>query len=147
MGLVFDAARNREAQIPAVLIPLVMVSTWLTHLFAAAPDGKGSVQMGAAIGHNIGRRMGEPECARILLVTGMVRIFWPVPDTHRFGLFCSGGAHRRGAAVGYAAPGADRTRPATSALLGLEKFSVAVDPVGLTPEMAGNAWCWQCSLA
>ena len=41
MGLVFDAARNREAQIPAVLIPLVMVSTWLTHLFGAAPDGKG----------------------------------------------------------------------------------------------------------
>lgn len=41
-GLVFDAARNREAQIPAVLIPLVMVSTWLTHLFGrAAPDGKG----------------------------------------------------------------------------------------------------------
>lgn len=141
MGLVFDAARNREAQIPAVLIPLVMVSTWLTHLFGGSAGREGvAVQMGAAIGHNIGRRMGEPECAGFYWSPGGGRIFWPVPDTHRFGLFCSGGAHRRGAAVGYAAPGADRGLHGLQRVgaAGPGKFSVAVDPVGLTPEMTGK---------
>lgn len=43
MGLVFDAARNREAQIPAVLIPLVMVSTWAhPSLWRQRRTGRGS---------------------------------------------------------------------------------------------------------
>lgn len=77
MGLVFDAVRSPEAQIPMALIPLVMCSTWLTHLFGGSAGREGvAVQLGAAIGHNIGRRMGEPECARILLVTGMAAGVW-----------------------------------------------------------------------
>ena len=32
MGLVFGAAHGQEQEIPLRLVPLVMVSTWLTHL-------------------------------------------------------------------------------------------------------------------
>lgn len=142
MGLVFDAARNREAQIPAVLIPLVMVSTWLTHLFGGSAGREGvAVQMGAAIGHNIGRRMGEPECARILLVTGMAAGFSGLFQTPIASVFFALEVLTAGVLQ------LDTLLPAligaytacnVSALLGLEKFSVAVDPVGLTPEMAGK---------
>ena len=133
MGLVFDAARNREAQIPAVLIPLVMVSTWLTHLFGGSAGREGvAVQMGAAIGHNIGRRMGEPECARILLVTGMAAGFSGLFQTPIASVFFALEVLTAGVLQ------LDTLLPAligaytacnVSALLGLEKFSVAVDPV------------------
>lgn len=142
MGLVFEAARSRETHIPAVLIPLVMVSTWLTHLFGGSAGREGvAVQMGAAIGHNIGRRMGEPECARILLVTGMAAGFAGLFQTPIAAVFFA----LEVLTVGMLQ--LDTLLPAligaytacnVSAWLGLEKFSVVVDAVELTPEMAGK---------
>lgn len=142
MGLVFDAARSPEARIPVALIPLVMCATWLTHLFGGSAGREGvAVQMGAAIGHNIGRRLGEPECARILLVTGMAAGFAGLFRTPIAAVFFAMEVLTAGVLQ------LDTLLPAligsytacnVSAWLGLGKFSVAVDAVGLTPETAGK---------
>ncbi len=142
MGLVFDAAQRREKNIPVLLIPLVMVSTWLTHLFGGSAGREGvAVQIGAAIGHNIGKRMREPECARILLVTGMAAGFSGLFRTpiaavlFALEVLTVGVLHID--ALLPALIGA-YTACNVSALLGLEKFSVVVQPVALTPETAGK---------
>lgn len=142
MGLVFDAVRSPEAQIPMALIPLVMCSTWLTHLFGGSAGREGvAVQLGAAIGHNIGRRMGEPECARILLVTGMAAGFAGLFQTPIAAVFFALEVLTAGVLQ------LDILLPAligaytacnVSAWLGLEKFSVTIDAVQLTPETAGK---------
>lgn len=142
MGLVFDAARSPEAQIPMALIPLVMCSTWLTHLFGGSAGREGvAVQLGAAIGHNIGRRMGEPECAHILLVTGMAAGFAGLFQTPIAAVFFALEVLTAGVLQ------LDILLPAligaytacnVSAWLGLEKFSVTIDAVQLTPETAGK---------
>ena len=47
MTLVFEAGQNRRDAIPLPLIPLVMVGTWLTHLFGGSAGREGvAVQIG-----------------------------------------------------------------------------------------------------
>ena len=41
MGLIFKVGHNEEDQVPLRLIPLVTVTTWLTHLFGGSA-GRGS---------------------------------------------------------------------------------------------------------
>lgn len=143
MGLVFDAAQQREKKIPVLLIPLVMVSTWLTHLFGGSAGREGvAVQIGATIGHQIGRRMQEPECARILLVTGMAAGFSGLFRTPIASVFFALEVLTVGALH------IDTLLPAligaytacnVSALLGLEKFSVSIEPIALTVQSV-----WKC---
>ena len=57
MGLVFDAAEGR-ADIPAVLAPLVMVSSWLTHLCGGSAGREGvAVQIGATLADQIAQKL------------------------------------------------------------------------------------------
>ncbi len=50
MGLVFEAAQGQDKKIPLVLLPLIMTTTWTSHLFGASVGREGvAVQLGAAI--------------------------------------------------------------------------------------------------
>lgn len=55
MNLVFEAAESRTA-VPLRLAPLVMLSSWLTHLCGGSAGREGvAVQIGATIGDQLGR--------------------------------------------------------------------------------------------
>lgn len=57
MALVFQAADNKE-KIPPVLVPLVMVSSWLTHLCGGSAGREGvAVQIGATVADQAGYRL------------------------------------------------------------------------------------------
>ncbi|HFI0151380.1 TPA: chloride channel protein [Streptococcus suis] len=50
MGLVFEVAQGQDKKIPLVLLPLIMTTTWISHLFGASVGREGvAVQLGAAI--------------------------------------------------------------------------------------------------
>lgn len=50
MGLVFAIGQSQEKEIPLILVPLVTLATWLTHLFGGSAGREGvAVQLGAAI--------------------------------------------------------------------------------------------------
>lgn len=75
MGLVFDTALNKREHIPVLLIPLVMVGTWITHLFGGSAGREGvAVQIGATFSHELGKKFKLPD-SRTLLVIGMAAGF------------------------------------------------------------------------
>lgn len=52
MGLVFKAGQGEDAQISPVLVPLIICTTWLSHLFGASVGREGvAVQLGASLSH------------------------------------------------------------------------------------------------
>ncbi|HEM4129100.1 TPA: chloride channel protein [Streptococcus suis] len=52
MGLVFKAGQGEDAQISPVLIPLIISTTWLSHLFGTSVGREGvAVQLGASLSH------------------------------------------------------------------------------------------------
>ncbi|WP_241734018.1 chloride channel protein, partial [Streptococcus oralis] len=52
MTLVFEVGHEKESRIPKRLIPLVIFSTWMTHLFGGSAGREGvAVQLGATISH------------------------------------------------------------------------------------------------
>ena len=58
MSLVFDVGHGREDAISPRLVPLIMLSTWGTHLFGGSAGREGvAVQIGATVSHWIGRRL------------------------------------------------------------------------------------------
>ena len=76
MKLVFEAGQQKTDAIPLLLIPLVMIGTWLTHLFGGSAGREGvAVQIGATLSHAIGRKFKFPENGRLMLVIGMAAGF------------------------------------------------------------------------
>ena len=76
MGIVFDVAHGNEREIPLRLIPLIMVTTWVTHLFGGSSGREGvAMQIGATLGHNISSKIPVDNVPRILLVAGMAAGF------------------------------------------------------------------------
>lgn len=76
MGLVFDAAHGKEREIPLRLIPLIMATTWVTHLFGGSSGREGvAMQIGATLGHNISSKIPVENAPRILLISGMAAGF------------------------------------------------------------------------
>lgn len=76
MKLVFEVGQKKTDSIPLLLIPLVMLGTWLTHLFGGSAGREGvAVQIGATLSHAIGRKFNFPENARLMLVIGMAAGF------------------------------------------------------------------------
>jgi len=72
MALIFSAGFKEEDNIPLRLIPLAMVSTWLTHLFGGSAGREGvAVQIGGTVGHSIGKRLNIKNSSKILLIAGM----------------------------------------------------------------------------
>lgn len=52
MGLVFKAGQGEDSHISPVLVPLIICTTWLSHLFGASVGREGvAVQLGASLSH------------------------------------------------------------------------------------------------
>lgn len=76
MTLVFEAGQNKRDSIPLALVPLVMIGTWITHLFGGSAGREGvAVQIGATLSHFMGRKLKTPDNSKIMLITGMAAGF------------------------------------------------------------------------
>ena len=76
MGLVFDTAKGNEEKIPKRLIPLVIITTWFTHLFGGSAGREGvAVQIGATVANYFERYVNIKDAKKILIVTGMAAGF------------------------------------------------------------------------
>ena len=92
MTLVFEAGQNKRDSIPMALVPLVMIGTWITHLFGGSAGREGvAVQIGATLSHYMGRKLKTPDNSRIMLITGMAAGFWwIISDTVGGNFLCNG---------------------------------------------------------
>ncbi len=80
MGLIFDAATGKADRIPLRLIPLLIGSTWLTHLCGGSAGREGvAVQLGATVAHWTGNHIPQfqkqKSLIRILTISGMAAYF------------------------------------------------------------------------
>ncbi len=58
MSLIFETGQKKREEIPLALVPLVIICTWITHLFGGSAGREGvAVQIGATISHEAGRRL------------------------------------------------------------------------------------------
>ena len=137
MKLVFEVGQQKTDSIPLLLIPLVMIGTWLTHLFGGSAGREGvAVQIGATLSHAIGRKFKFPENGRLMLVIGMAAGFGGLFQTPLSATFFAIEVIVIGK-MDYEAllPAlvSAYTAAFTSHSLGLEKFSVAIkDTVNLS---------------
>ena len=57
MTQIIDVYIKREQQIPLILVPLIMLTTWGAHLFGVSCGREGvAIQIGATLAHNAGRK-------------------------------------------------------------------------------------------
>ncbi|RST99879.1 voltage-gated chloride channel protein [Vagococcus vulneris] len=81
MGLIFDVNSGAQKTIPLRLIPIVIVSTWLTHLFGGSAGREGvAIQIGGTLAHWCGRyslakHIKQYKFEQIALITGMAAGF------------------------------------------------------------------------
>lgn len=127
MTLVFETGQARREEIPKALVPLVMIGTWVTHLFGGSAGREGvAVQIGATVSHTIARKLKMPDNGRIMLVTGMAAGFAGLFQTPLTATFFAIEVITAGV-MDYEAllPAliASYLSSAASAALGLEKFS------------------------
>ncbi|WP_455679347.1 chloride channel protein [Streptococcus sp.] len=145
MGLLFAVSQGDEKEIPLVMLPLVTVATWLTHLFGGSAGREGvAVQLGATISHAFSKFFSFENSSRLFLVTGMAAGFAGLFQTPLAAVFFGLeilvlGKLQLSALLPMTI--ASFVASATSHALGLEKFSHFVD-VSLTL----NAWLF-CKLA
>lgn len=137
MKLVFEVGQKKTDSIPLLLIPLVMIGTWITHLFGGSAGREGvAVQIGATLSHAIGRKFNFPENGRLMLVIGMAAGFGGLFQTPLSATFFAIEVIVIGK-MDYEAllPAlvSAYTAAFTSHSLGLEKFSVVIkDSVNLS---------------
>lgn len=128
MSLIFAVGLEEEKIIPKRLVPLVIVSTWLTHLFGGSAGREGvAVQIGGTVAHNIGTWTRIKDSSKIFLITGMAAGFAGLFQTPVAAIFFAMEVLVIGA-LEYSAllPSilAAFVASYTSHVLGLEKFSV-----------------------
>ncbi len=76
MGLIFLVNQEVEEELPKRLVPMVMIATWLTHLFGGSAGREGvAVQIGATIGHAFKPIFKEKQASQWLLIIGMAAGF------------------------------------------------------------------------
>ena len=76
MTLVFEVGQEKRDSIPLALVPLVMVGTWITHLFGGSAGREGvAVQIGATLSHAFGKKLKMPDNSKVMLITGMAAGF------------------------------------------------------------------------
>ena len=145
MGLLFAVSQGDEKKIPLVMLPLVTVATWLTHLFGGSAGREGvAVQLGATISHAFSKFFSFENSSRLFLVTGMAAGFAGLFQTPLAAVFFGLeilvlGKLQLPALLPMTI--ASFVASATSHALGLEKFAHFVN-VSLT----FNAWLF-CKLA
>lgn len=133
MTLVFEVGQKKREEIPLAFVPLVMIGTWITHLFGGSAGREGvAVQIGATLSHETGRRLHIKETKPVMLITGMTAGFGGLFQTPLAAVFFAMEVGVSGY-VEYDAllPAliASYTASTTSHLLGLEKFAVDVQEI------------------
>lgn len=130
MSLIFETGQKKRDQIPLALVPLVMLGTWITHLFGGSAGREGvAVQIGATLSHEAGRRLHIRENKPVMLITGMAAGFGGLFQTPLAAIFFA----MEVIVAGYLeydallpALIAAYTASFTSHFLGLEKFAVDI---------------------
>ena len=138
MGLIFEVGHGTEKEIPLRLIPIVMVATWITHLFGGSAGREGvAVQLGATLSHRFNKYFNFPDKSKVFLVTGMAAGFGGLFQTPIAALFFGLEVLALGNLQLYAllpAVVAAFTASWTSSFLGLEKFTHIVNTtLSITP--------------
>lgn len=129
MTLVLEAAQGKREDIPLALVPLVMLGTWITHLFGGSAGREGvAVQIGATLSNWFARRFNfDNDNAKILLIAGMAAGFGGLFQTPFAAVFFAMEVVITGAMLYQAfLPSliAAVTASKVSHALGLEKFEV-----------------------
>lgn len=76
INLCFAVGLGEETRIPLRLIPYVIISTWLTHLFGGSAGREGvALQIGATISNRFGRKIPMKNATDIFLITGLAAGF------------------------------------------------------------------------
>lgn len=131
MTLVFESAENEDKNIPKRLIPLIMISTWITHLFGGSAGREGvAVQIGATVADTVGRNIKIKNAKRIFIVTGMAAGFSGLFQTPIAAVFFALEVLIAGTleyTALFSALIAAFTASTTSHILGLEKFTFALN--------------------
>ena len=130
MSLIFETGQKKREEIPLALVPLVIICTWITHLFGGSAGREGvAVQIGATISHEAGRRLHIKEKTPVMLITGMAAGFGGLFQTPLAAVFFA----MEVIVAGYMeydallpALIAAYTASTTSHMLGLEKFAVNI---------------------
>jgi H+/Cl- antiporter ClcA len=127
MSLLFSVGLTEEQSIPKRLVPLVILNTWITHLFGGSAGREGvAVQIGGTVAHSIGSKLKIKNSDRILLLAGMGAGFSGLFQTPIAGIFFAMEIFTAGV-LEYRALFpciiAAFTASFTSQALGLEKFS------------------------
>ena len=160
MSLVFDVGHGREDVISPRLVPLIMLSTWGTHLFGGSAGREGvAVQIGATVSHCIGRRLPFRDPGNTFLLIGMAAGFaglfrTPLAATvFAIEVLVAGRMEYRAL---FPALMASLAASMTSGALGLEKFEVVIAAsyaldlpglgrlaaLGIAFGMVGGAFAW-----
>lgn len=131
MSLVLETTQEKREGIPKALIPLVMIGTWITHLFGGSAGREGvAVQIGATLSHNISKKLNLPNNGKVMAIVGMSAGFGGLFQTPLAALFFAIEVITVGVleyeALLPAFVGA-YVASTTSHLLGLEKFFVNVN--------------------
>lgn len=72
MTLVFESANGDEEAIPKRLVPLIIFTTWITHLFGGSAGREGvAVQIGATVADIVGSKLKIKNAKRIMIMTGI----------------------------------------------------------------------------
>lgn len=127
MGLIFEIAQQKEDKIPLRLIPLISITTWLTHLFGGSAGREGvAVQIGATFSSFIYDKLKIKNNVKTFLIIGMASGFSGLFQTPISAIFfavevlIAGAIHYRSLIPAITASFA---ASATSHYLGLEKFT------------------------
>lgn len=130
MTLIFQTAHGEREKIPKRLMPLLILSTWTSHLFGASTGREGvAVQLGATFSHTLGRKMKLPDNSKILLVVGMAAGFAGLFQTPLAATFFALEVLTAGILMYEAllpALTASFVASYTSHVLGLEKFGITI---------------------
>ena len=137
MSLVLETTQEKREGIPKALIPLVMIGTWITHLFGGSAGREGvAVQIGATLSHNISKKLNLPNNGKVMAIVGMSAGFGGLFQTPLAALFFAIEVIVIGKMDYEAllpALASAYTAAFTSHSLGLEKFSVVMkDTVNLS---------------
>lgn len=138
MSLIFAAGFDEDKTIPKRLVPLIMIGTWITHLFGGSAGREGvAVQIGGTVAHTVGRKINIKNSSKILLITGMAAGFAGLFQTPLAAIFFALEVLTAGT-LEYSALFpciiASFTASYTTHRLGLEKFIV---PLNYTSEISG----------
>ena len=95
MKLIFEVGQQKTDAIPLLLIPLVMIGTWLTHLFGGSAGREGvAVQIGATLSHALGIKLSREWKNNVSHRYGS-RIWRVISDTIKCNILCNRGNRNR----------------------------------------------------